>query len=106
MGANATIVCGVTIGRYAFIGAGAVVSKEVPDYALMTGVPARQRGWMSRHGHPLPAPDVEGIMACPESGLRYHEAADGKLRCLDLDEEAALPAEWSRGEMSYREIRK
>ena len=56
MGANATIVCGVTIGRYAFIGAGAVVCDDVPEYALMLGVPARQLGWMSRHGHRLPPP--------------------------------------------------
>ena len=53
IGANATIVCGVTIGRYAFIGAGAVVTKDVPDYALVMGNPARQAGWISRHGHPL-----------------------------------------------------
>src|SRR3954468_12949072 len=53
VGANATIVCGVILGRYCFIAAGAVVTKDVPDYALMTGVPARQAGWMSRHGHRL-----------------------------------------------------
>src|SRR5512137_1907069 len=71
IGANATIVCGVTIGRYAFIGAGAVVTKDVPDYALMVGSPARQKGWMSRHGHMLKNPDKDGILVCPESGLRY-----------------------------------
>jgi UDP-2-acetamido-3-amino-2,3-dideoxy-glucuronate N-acetyltransferase len=54
VGANATLVCGVEIGRYAFIAAGAVVTADVGDYALMVGVPARRRGWMSRHGHPLP----------------------------------------------------
>ena len=53
IGANATIVCGVTIGRYAFVGAGAVVTKDVPDYALVLGNPARKTGWMSRHGHVL-----------------------------------------------------
>jgi UDP-2-acetamido-3-amino-2,3-dideoxy-glucuronate N-acetyltransferase len=56
IGANATIVCGATIGRYAFIGAGAVVRGDVPDYALIIGVPGRRRGWMSRHGFRLPAP--------------------------------------------------
>ena len=71
IGANATIVCGATIGRYAFIGAGAVVRGDVPDYALMLGVPARSRGWMSRHGHRLPDRMPTGIMVCPESGWRY-----------------------------------
>lgn len=70
IGANATIVCGVTIGRYAFIGAGAVVTRDVPDYALMLGNAARQRGWMSRHGHRLRVPGPEGTMTCPESGFR------------------------------------
>ena len=91
IGANSTIVCGVTIGRYAFIGAGAVITKDVPDYALMVGVPARRQGWMSRHGYRLPAPDQDGIMRCPESGYRYQVSANGTLRCLDLDENQALP---------------
>src|SRR5512137_2474345 len=73
IGANATVVCGITVGRYAFVGAGAVVSKDVPDYALVVGVPARFAAWMSRHGHRLPAPDPSGVMTCPESGLRYRE---------------------------------
>lgn len=90
IGANATIVCGATIGQYAFIGAGAVVRGNVPDYALMLGVPARQRGWMSRHGHRLPPPDSNGIMVCPESGWRYKEVAPGVLRCLDWPEEQPL----------------
>jgi UDP-2-acetamido-3-amino-2,3-dideoxy-glucuronate N-acetyltransferase len=90
IGANATIVCGSTIGRYAFIGAGAVVRGDVPDYALMLGVPARQRGWMSRHGHRLPPPDAEGLMVCPESGWRYREVEPGVLRCLDWPEDAPL----------------
>ena len=68
IGANATIVCGITIGRYAFVAAGAVITKDVPDYALMVGVPARQRGWMNRHGLPLADPDPEGTYTCPESG--------------------------------------
>jgi UDP-2-acetamido-3-amino-2,3-dideoxy-glucuronate N-acetyltransferase len=89
IGANATIVCGATIGRYAFIGAGAVVRGDVPDYALMLGVPARQKGWMSRHGHRLPAPGPDGVMRCPESGWRYLEEA-GILRCLDWSEDLPL----------------
>jgi UDP-2-acetamido-3-amino-2,3-dideoxy-glucuronate N-acetyltransferase len=93
IGANATIVCGPTIGRYAFIGAGAVVRGDVPDYALMLGVPARQRGWMSRHGHRLGAADQEGVMRCPESGWRYREVQPGVLRCLDWPEDDPLPAE-------------
>src|SRR5688500_1151474 len=84
IGANATIVCGITLGRYAFISAGAVVTRDVADYALMVGVPARQKGWMSRHGHRLSAPDLQGIMTCPESGFRYEEKSPGVLRCLDL----------------------
>ena len=68
IGANATIICGTTIGRYAFIGAGAVVRSDVPDYALMLGVPARQTGWMSRHGHRLEFNATSGA-TCPESGL-------------------------------------
>src|SRR5438132_1885184 len=91
IGANATIVCGVTIGRYAFIGAGAVVRHDVPDYALMLGVPAVQKGWMSRYGHRLGAPDAHGVLLCPESGWRYQEVAPGILRCLDWPEDQPLP---------------
>ncbi|MDQ3817291.1 MAG: N-acetyltransferase [Acidobacteriota bacterium] len=91
IGANATIVCGVTLGRYAFIGAGAVVTMDVPDYALMLGVPARQKGWMSRHGHRLPVADADGVMKCPESGWRYREVETGQLRCLDWPEDEPLP---------------
>lgn len=101
IGANATIVCGITIGRYAFIAAGAVVTKDVPDYALMVGMPARRQGWMSRHGIKLPAPDAEGIMVCPESKFRYKEVSESVLRCLDLDEEKPLPAEMAVGTVSY-----
>jgi len=91
IGANATIVCGSTIGRYAFIAAGAVVTKgDVPDYALMAGVPARRKGWISRHGHPLGKPDADGIMTCPESGWRYREVEPGVVRCLDKDEDEAI----------------
>lgn len=70
IGANATIVCGHSIGRYAFIGAGAVVTKEVPDYALVVGNPARQTGWISEYGHKLKF-DAEGKATCPESGQHY-----------------------------------
>ena len=91
IGANATIVCGTTIGRYAFVAAGAVVTRgEVPDYALMAGVPARRKGWIGRHGERLGAADAEGVMRCPESGWRYREVAPGVVRCLDRDEEEAL----------------
>ena len=101
VGANATIVCGITLGRYCFISAGAVVTKNVPDYALMVGVPARQKGWMSRHGHLLKNPDREGIMTCPEASLRYREIGPGILQCLDLDEEAPLPSELAVGKLPY-----
>lgn len=90
-GANCTVVCGVTVGRYAFVGAGAVVTKDVPDYALVVGVPARQVGWMSRHGHRLVKKDSEGNWICPESGWRYREVEPGVLRCLDWPEDRPLP---------------
>jgi len=70
IGANVTIVCGNEIGEYAFIGAGAVVTKPVPAYALVVGNPSRQIGWMSEFGHKLIF-DVEGIATCPESGQSY-----------------------------------
>jgi UDP-2-acetamido-3-amino-2,3-dideoxy-glucuronate N-acetyltransferase len=91
IGANATVVCGVTVGRHAFVAAGAVVTGDVPEYALIAGVPGRQVGFMSRHGHRLPDPWINGVVACPESGLRY-AIVDAVLRCLDLDEDAPLPA--------------
>ncbi|MGJ8724704.1 MAG: acyltransferase [Roseibacillus sp.] len=103
IGANATIVCGITIGRYAFVSAGAVVTKSVPDYAMILGVPGQQRGWMSRHGHPLVERDKEGALICPESGLRYQEGEEG-LHCLDLDEEQELPKALGVGQRNYREI--
>jgi UDP-2-acetamido-3-amino-2,3-dideoxy-glucuronate N-acetyltransferase len=131
IGANATIVCGITIGRYAFIAAGAVVSKDVTDYALIVGVPGKQKGWMSRHGHFLKNPDADGILICPESGLRYkvhvvdreslvvnrttnHESqitshdprSTETLRCIDLDEEAPLPPEMAIGKEFYDALKK
>jgi UDP-2-acetamido-3-amino-2,3-dideoxy-glucuronate N-acetyltransferase len=92
IGANATVVCGVTLGRYCFIAAGAVVTKDVPDYALIMGVPGKCVGWMSRHGYRLSAPDKKGIMTCPETGWRYQLEGDGLVRCLDMDEGQPLPA--------------
>jgi UDP-2-acetamido-3-amino-2,3-dideoxy-glucuronate N-acetyltransferase len=76
IGANATIVCGVTIGRFAFIGAGAVINRDVPDYALMAGVPARRIGWMSEAGYRLEsvtgeATSAEERLRCPGTGLLY-----------------------------------
>ena len=96
IGANATILCGITIGRYAFVGAGAVVKNDVPDYALMVGVPAKQKGWISRHGIPLKDPDNDGIMTCQESGLKYKEIEPGIVKCLDVDEEGELPEKTDR----------
>jgi UDP-2-acetamido-3-amino-2,3-dideoxy-glucuronate N-acetyltransferase len=105
VGANATIVCGSELGRYSFIAAGAVVTKNVPDYALMMGSPARRTGWMSRHGHSLGRPDSDGIMYCPESGYRYQELVPGKLRCLDLDEDEPLPEQLAKGTRSYDDFK-
>jgi UDP-2-acetamido-3-amino-2,3-dideoxy-glucuronate N-acetyltransferase len=91
VGANATIVCGTTIGCYAFIAAGAVVTKDVPDYALIVGVPGRIAGWMSRHGYRLGPPDGTGIMRDPETGWRY-QLANGVVQCLEVGEDEPLPA--------------
>ena len=72
LGANCTIVCGTTIGEYAFVGAGAVVSRDVPAFALVVGVPARRIGWMSRHGQRLALPaSGQGQARCPATGERY-----------------------------------
>ena len=78
IGANATIVCGYDIGEFAFIGAGAVITKHVPAYALVVGNPGKQIGWMSEYGHRLKF-DESGTAACPESGEKY-ELKDGKVR--------------------------
>lgn len=72
LGANCTIVCGVTVGQYAFVGAGAVINKDVPAFALMVGVPAKQIGWMSKHGEKLNLPLTgHGSCTCPADGTQY-----------------------------------
>jgi UDP-2-acetamido-3-amino-2,3-dideoxy-glucuronate N-acetyltransferase len=82
LGANCTIVCGVTVGEYAFVGAGAVINRDVRSYALMVGVPAKQIGWMSQHGERLDLP-VEGNAEakCPATGSRYRLNGN-ELKCL------------------------
>jgi UDP-2-acetamido-3-amino-2,3-dideoxy-glucuronate N-acetyltransferase len=80
IGANATIVCGNDIGEYAFIGAGSVVTKEVPAYALVVGNPARQIGWMSAFGHRLTF-DENGFAVCPESNERY-QLVDNRVQVV------------------------
>ncbi len=92
IGANATIVCGATIGRYAFIGAGAVVIADAPQYALMVGVPAIQKGWMTRHGHRISLDAKPEEMVCAESGWRYKLDEGRTLVCVDWPEDKPLPA--------------
>jgi len=76
LGANCTIVCGVTIGEFAFIGAGTVVNRDVPDFALVVGVPGRRIGWMSRRGERLDLPlDGDGTATCPHTGDKYRLAS-------------------------------
>jgi UDP-2-acetamido-3-amino-2,3-dideoxy-glucuronate N-acetyltransferase len=83
LGANSTIVCGITIGTYAFIGAGALVNKDVPDFALIVGVPAKQIGWMSRFGERLIAPlKTNAEITCPHTGDRY-QIKDGYCSLID-----------------------
>jgi UDP-2-acetamido-3-amino-2,3-dideoxy-glucuronate N-acetyltransferase len=80
LGANCTIVCGTTVGEYAFIAAGAVVTRDVMNYALMAGVPARQMGWMSRHGERLDIPlSGQAEARCPATGEHYR-LSDGELK--------------------------
>jgi UDP-2-acetamido-3-amino-2,3-dideoxy-glucuronate N-acetyltransferase len=80
IGANATVVCGHTVGAYAMVGAGAVVTRDVPDYAVVAGVPARRRGWACACGElldaPAAAPDAEMAVACPACGSRYRLVGD------------------------------
>ncbi|KAA8978329.1 acyltransferase [Halospina sp. K52047b] len=83
LGANCTIVCGVTVGEFAFIGAGAVINKDVPAYALMVGVPAKQIGWMSEYGEQLDLPlNGNAETACPHTGARY-TLRDGRVQKED-----------------------
>ena len=83
LGANCTIVCGITIGEFAFVGAGAVVNRDVPAYALMVGVPARQIGWMSRFGEQLALPlDGDAECVCAHTGARY-VLRDGRCSLLE-----------------------
>jgi UDP-2-acetamido-3-amino-2,3-dideoxy-glucuronate N-acetyltransferase len=109
VGANATIVCGVTIGKYAFVAAGATVTKDVPDYGLMKGIPAKQFGWLSRHAHPLRF-NSEGLASCPESQLKYQLQLNDEgvpcVRCLDLDEDESLPIELTKGTVPFQESKR
>jgi UDP-2-acetamido-3-amino-2,3-dideoxy-glucuronate N-acetyltransferase len=82
LGANCTVVCGTTVGEHAFVGAGAVVSRDVPAFALVVGVPARRIGWMSRHGERLGLPaSGQGEAACPATGERYRLDGDTLTPC-------------------------
>jgi UDP-2-acetamido-3-amino-2,3-dideoxy-glucuronate N-acetyltransferase len=82
LGANCTIVCGTTVGEHAFVGAGAVVSRDVPAFALVVGVPARRIGWMSRHGERLDLPaSGQGEARCPATGERYRLDGDVLTPC-------------------------
>jgi len=83
LGANCTIVCGITVGEYAFVAASALVNRDVKSYALMAGVPARHIGWMSRHGERLDLPlDGDGEATCKATGTRY-QLEKGQCKCLD-----------------------
>jgi UDP-2-acetamido-3-amino-2,3-dideoxy-glucuronate N-acetyltransferase len=109
VGANATVVCGITVGRYTFLAAGAVLTGSTHDYSLMVGVPARRVGWMSRHGHRLTVNygDPGNLAVCPESGWRYaveagNPAKGGQtLRCLDWEEDRPLEGPAAQGKLPY-----
>jgi UDP-2-acetamido-3-amino-2,3-dideoxy-glucuronate N-acetyltransferase len=82
LGANCTIVCGITVGQYAFVGAGSVVNRDVPDFALVVGVPARRIGWVSRHGERLSLPaSGQGEATCPATGETYRLQGDNLALC-------------------------
>ncbi len=104
VGANATIVSGITLGRYTFVAAGAVVTKDVPDYGFVVGTPGKLRGFMSRHGHKLIF-DKGNRAVCPESGLRFERVGE-VVRCLDLDEDDPLPNELTVGKRDYQDWKK
>jgi UDP-2-acetamido-3-amino-2,3-dideoxy-glucuronate N-acetyltransferase len=99
IGANATIVCGITLGRYCFVGAGTVVTNDIPDYGLVLGNPGKLSGYMSRHGHKLSF-NESSRATCPESKFVYEKVGD-QVRSLDLGEDDPLPAELSVGSESY-----
>ncbi len=82
IGANATIICGLTIGRWALVAAGAVVSRKVPDFALVAGVPARRMGWVTIRGDTIPALKVGDDYTCPADGSVYKLEAEGRLRLV------------------------
>ncbi|MGB6105273.1 MAG: acyltransferase [Pusillimonas sp.] len=83
LGANCTIVCGVTVGEFAFVGAGAVINRDVPPYALMVGVPARQVGWMSEHGERLPLPvQGQGRAICQHTHVAYKLDGNVLTKCM------------------------
>lgn len=103
VGANATVVCGITLGQYCFIGAGAVTTKDVPDYGLILGNPGKLSGYLSRHGHKLHF-DNSKLAICPESNYRYQRVGE-EVRCLDLDEEKPLPDALSVGSRSYSDFK-
>jgi len=104
IGANATIVCGISLGCYCFIGAGSVVTKNIPDYGMVLGNPGKLAGFMSRHGHKLKF-DESGRATCPESKFVY-EKVEQQVRCLDLDEDEPLPSELSFGSQYYDSFQK
>lgn len=104
IGANATIVCGITLGCYCFIGAAAVVTKDIPDYGLVLGNPGKLSGYMSRHGHKLTF-NRSDRATCPESKFIY-EKEDDQVRCLDLSEDEPLPKEFSIGSQYYDSFKK
>jgi len=95
-------VCGITLGLYSFIGAGAVVTKDVPDYGLVLGNPGKLTGFMSRHGHKLKFDDSNHAI-CPESNYLY-ERVGKEVRCLDVAEDKSLPKELSVGWKTYHEF--
>lgn len=90
MGANCTIVCGARVGEFAFVAAGAVVTKDVPPYALMVGVPARKKGWVCRCGIPLPASENEGMISCSSCGNQYQEEAGALEPIKELQAQEVL----------------
>ena len=106
IGANATIISGITIGCFSFVAAGAVVTKDIPNYALVLGNPGRQVGWMSRHGHRIYPDEATCIACCPETGFKYRLTHDGNLECMDLDEYSDIEESLKTGKHSYRAYKK